>query len=330
VALKDLKQFAKRSKLLLIIYMIYENWSAKRRFKSGNIVGSAGVVETKVSDTLRYINRTFDDYLKYSDIPIQGLQDKTVLEIGPGDNLGVALKFLAAGAKRVICIDRYAAKCDPKYERQIYSTLRESLNDSGKQNIDRAINLDNDGIEVNPEKLLYSSGIGIEEAEKVVARESVDFIVSRAAIQHLYDVDIALSVMDRLLRHGGYMIHKIDFRDLGMFSSYGFNPLTFLTISNRVYKLMTYDSGRPNRKLLRYYKQKMNSFGYHAKMLITQVVGRETEVLPHKDSIIFGIDYTSATISCVNEIRPCLADEFKDMTDEQLMVAGIFLSARKP
>src|SRR5437867_2359472 len=111
-----LKQWAKRSKTFLILYMIYDNWRRKRQFKSGNIVGSSGAIETEVSDSLDYINRTFDDYLKYSGLSTRSFQDKRVLEVGPGDNLGVALKFLAAGAGQVVCIDKFFSKCDPKYE----------------------------------------------------------------------------------------------------------------------------------------------------------------------------------------------------------------------
>ena len=43
----------------------------------------------------------------------------------------------------------------------------------------------------------------------------------------------------------------------GMFSSSGMHPLTFLTIPDSVYRLMTIDSGKPNRKLINYYRQKM-------------------------------------------------------------------------
>jgi SAM-dependent methyltransferase len=160
--------------------------------------------------------------------------------------------------------------------------------------------------------------------------ESFDFIVSRAVMEHLYDADAAFSVMDRLLVHGGSMIHKIDFRDHGMFSNYGFHPLTFLTIRDSIYRLMTYGSGQPNRKLLDYYLQKMNVLQYCQKILITHIVGNENEILPHKDTALHGIDYSDATLSLLNEIRPYLINGFKDMADEELMVAGIFLIAKKP
>jgi len=46
------------------------------------------------------MNQVFDDYLKYSGVSITMLKGKRVLEIGSGDNSGVAQKFLTAGAKQ--------------------------------------------------------------------------------------------------------------------------------------------------------------------------------------------------------------------------------------
>lgn len=41
-------------------------------------------------------------------------------------------------------------------------------------------------------------------------------------------------------------------------------------------------------------------------------------------------DYPEATISLLNKIRPKLNLRFKDLPDEELIVSGIFLVARKP
>lgn len=126
------------------------------------------------------------------------------------------------------------------------------------------------------------------------------------------------------------MIHKIDLRDHGLFSSKGFHPLTHLTIPESLYRLMTYDSGKPNRKLINYYRQKMIDLGYDAKILISHIVSSEGEILPHKEAVIYGIDYFDYTISLIKNIRPHLMDEFKNMRDDELMVDGIFLTAKKP
>ena len=328
--LTHFRQVAKRSKTAIILYNIYSNWSAKRQFKSGDIEATSGSTHTKLilAESLDYIGQVFDDYLKYSGISINMLQDKRVLEIGPGDNSGVAIKFLLAGAKQVVGLDKFFSKQDWKQQSQIYQALREQLNDGEKQIIDEVVNLD-EGIVGDSQKLLHIYGTGIEEAGKIFEPESFDFIVSRAVFEHLFEPDIAFSVMDRLLLPGGYMIHKIDFRDHGMFSD-KHHPLTFLTIPNWIYKLMTYDSGKPNRRLISYYRRKTNELGYDTNLLITQIVGSESEILPHKETITFDVDYYDSTLSLLNEIRPHLQAEFREMPNEDLMVSGVFLVARKP
>jgi len=78
-----------------------------------------------------------------------------------------------------------------------------------------------------------------------------------------------------------------------------------------------------------YYRDKMNTLGYCTNILITQVVGCENEILPHKDATVPGLDYSDATLSCLKEVRRHLVNGFKDMPDEELIVAGIFLTATK-
>ncbi len=328
--LASLRRLAKKSKIVIISYHIYDNWCTKRRLSVGRAETFSGYTHTNtiLAQRLSYINQVFDDYLKYSGISVDTLRAKRILEIGPGDNFGVALKFLIAGAKQVVCLDKNFSKCDWEQECKIYMALREHLNDSERQIFDGVINL-NEGFEIDSTKLLYIHGIGIEEAEKIFEPESFDFIVSRAVVEELYDPDAAFSVMNALLVPGGYMLHKIDFRDYGIFSSSGHHPLTFLTIPDSMYSLMTSDSGKPNRRLINYYYRKMAVLGYDSKILITQIVGSEDKILPHKETVVFGVDYYDSTIALINRIRPHLQAEFKDMLDEELMISGIFLIARK-
>ena len=93
---------AARSKTILISHHIYDNWRAKKRFVAGDIESTSGSTHTPLAlqDSLRYIDRAFDDYLVYSGLSHEMLRDKSILEIGPGDNVGIALKFLLAGASR--------------------------------------------------------------------------------------------------------------------------------------------------------------------------------------------------------------------------------------
>ncbi len=285
----------------------------------------------RLSESLDYINTVFNDYLKYSGIAIEGLPNKKILEIGPGDNLGVALMFLASGAAQVVSLDKFFSKRDAEQERKIYQELRLQLNNYSRQFFDMAINLDCK-IEIKSDKLRYIYGHGIEEADNFLEKESFDFIVSLAVLEEIYDYDIdaAFIVMDSVLIPGGLMIHNIDFRDYGIFSRGGMHPLTFLTIPDYIYRLMTKNSRKPNRRLINYYRQKMIDLRYDTKLFVTHIVGRKEEVLPPKERIELNVDYSEATISLLNKIRPKLSNRFKDLSDEELMVAGVFLIARKP
>jgi hypothetical protein len=147
-------------------------------------------------------------------------------------------------------------------------------------------------------------------------------------LEEIYDLDPTFAAMDALLVRGGRLIHVIDLSDYGMFRNQGMHPLTFLTISEAVYKRMASDSGLPNRKRLGYYLEKMRQLGFQSKLFITSVLpgGRlepAAEYAPGK----FKSDASSRMISAV---RNRLASEFKNLDEEELLIDGVLLVARKP
>ena len=325
-----LKEFASRSKALIILHRLYENGRRRRAFVAGNTVTGYGSTHRSWSldESIRYIDSVYEDYLRYSRLDPEAFRGQNILEVGPGDNLGVALKFLAKGAERVVCLDKFYAERDTNQETAIYMAIRQALPPEQAREFDLCVNLNN-GNELNQNRLKYIHGHGIEEADKILEQSSFNFILSRAVIHNVYDLDRAFQVMDKLLTPGGYMLHKIDFTDENMFSSRGMHPLTFLTIPERIYSLMAADSGKPNRKLISYYRDKMEELGYESKILVSGILG-ERELIPHKERIEIGIDYSDATLSLINEIRPRLAIPFRSFSDQDLAATGIFLIARKP
>jgi SAM-dependent methyltransferase len=325
------KQFAQRSKLAIIGYTIFQNWRARRRFSSGKIESTSGSTHTgkTLEESLGYIDEVFDDYIKYSGITPETINGKRILEIGPGDNFGVALKLLATGAAYVVCLDKFYSTHDAEQEYLIYKALRERMDGESRTRFDEAIDLSN-GIHFNDDKLKVVYGKGIEDGKELFGPDSFDLILSRAVLEYLTDSDSAFSIMNDLLTPGGMMAHKIDLRDDEMFSSKGMNPLTFLTIPDSIYKLMTVGSGRCNRRLVDYYRQMMNCLAYDAKFFVTCIVGEESELLPHKEKIIQSVDYSERAHSLINEIRSRLHGDYKRLSDEELLISGIFLVARKP
>jgi len=111
-----------------------------------------------------------------------------------------------------------------------------------------------------------------------------------------------------------------------MFRSQGMHPLTFLTISEPIYKRMASDSGLPNRKRMGYYVEKMKQLGYQSKFFVTSVLpnGRlepAAEYAPGK---------FSRETNLVAQIRSKLANDFKNLDEEQLLIDGVLLVATKP
>lgn len=237
--------------------------------------------------------------------------------------------FLASGAAKVVSLDKSFSMRNSDKELKIYQELRRQLDDHSKNLFNKAINID-DEIKIYYDKLRYIYGYGIEEAEDLFEPGYFDFIVSRAVLEEIYAINAAFSSMNNILKPGGFMIHKIDLRDYGIFSSSGMHPLTFLTIPDSIYRFISKDSFLPNRKFINYYREKMIDLKYDAKILITHIVGKAEDLIPHKEKIKINIDYSENSISLINKIRPKLVQRYKNLSDEELLISGIFLVARKP
>jgi SAM-dependent methyltransferase len=325
-----LKKIAGQSKTLIIVHRIFDNWRRRRAFKAGNTVSAYGSTHEfwSLEKSVSYIDRVYREYLEYAGLGPEALHGKRILEVGPGDSFGVAVKFLVAGAAKVVCLDKFYSERNAEQQTRIYRELRNELSPDEARVFDECIKLNGD-IELNPERLHYIYGHGVEEADQILPPASFDFIVSRAVIHNVYDIDRGFEAMDRLLAPGGYTLHKIDLSDENMFSSRGMHPLTFLTIREPIYYLMASDSGKPNRKLIGDYREQMLKRAYETKILITAVLG-EGQLLPHKEQIAQGVDYGNKTLSLINEIRPKLAPPFRNRPDAELATTGIFLIGRKP
>ena len=335
--MSTIKELAGRSKSLIILHRIVDNWQRRRAFQSGKTTTAYGSTHESWSleKSVAYINLVYREYLEYSGLTPAGFAGKRILEVGPGDNFGVALKFLADGAAKVVSLDKFYSERNEEQQTRIYRELRKQLRPEQVAVFDDAIALGQAGeanknkIELNTSKLEYIYGHGIEEADQILEPESFHFIVSRAVLHNVYDIERGFAAMDSVLAPGGYMAHKIDFSDENMFSSRGMHPLTFLTIPERIYRLMAKDSGKPNRKLIADYRKLMRRLDYDAKLLVSSIVGAGA-LQPYKEHIEPGVDYSRETIDLIEEIRPKLASPYRSLSTENLAVAGIFLVARKP
>jgi len=321
----------KKLKYIIVFFIILKNLQMKKNLKNQQFQDSCGSTTESMSieESIKYIDTVFTDYLKFSSLQKELFKNKKVLEIGPGDNLGVALRFIILGVDKVISLDRFYSLRDKEKEKLIYKTIKQSLDSKSKEVFDNAITITDD-IKLNSDKLEYIYGFSFEESHELFQSKYFDFIVSRSVLEHINDLDKAFYVMDDILKPGGYFLHKIDLRDHNMFTGSGKHPLTFLTISNFIYKLMTNNSSLPNRKLINYYREKMTNLGYKYKIFITGIVGMEDEFSKAKLEIKKNKDYNDFNLSLIQEIKSKLNKQFKKLSETELLSNRIFLVAQKP
>ena len=311
---------------------ILHNYVTRVRAAFGRLETAHGATHRgwNAEKSLSYIQEVFDDYLAYGGLSRDDLAGKTVLEIGPGDNLGVAMEFLAAGAARVIAVEKFRPTRDPAQERQIYLTLRERHTASERARLDDAVDLSSE-IRLNPERLCCLTGLGIEDTGSTVAAGSIDLLISRAVLMEFPDSELAFRSMDRLLRPGGRSFHKIaPLHDYQMFRANGYHPLEFLTVPDALYQPMVSDSGKPNRRLLSYYRDVMRRMNYRAEFHVVRVLGSTRKYPPATWTDGIDEETRRQAAGMIATIRPRLLERYQALDDADLMTEDFFLVAQRP
>jgi SAM-dependent methyltransferase len=332
----SLRKQLKRNKWALIAYTILHSARVRWRFQQGKFDSITGSTHMKFSDeqSVAYCLRQYNEYFEYGHLTPEMLAGRTMLEYGPGDNVGVGLLFIAAGIRYYAATDKFDAIRDVEKERRIYQKLREGLtDDAARKRFDAAVDL-SQGIVFNPERVKCVYGVGAEDADTQF-KEPFDFLISRGVLQEIYEGEKLFTSMDKLLKPGGWMLHKVDHRDYGLFNANGFPALEFLTVSEGIYQLMAKKSDRPARRLMNYYRDQMRTRGYRGILYKAYLIAdyhhaNPNEIIPHKAELVKDVDYTSEHEKMIRDIRPRLVEPFRSLPEADLLVAGTFQVAQKP
>lgn len=315
-ALMSLSHQIKRITTLACAYYLVAGWNRRRHLRRGVIRTRSGTRHAglDIEASLAYIETVWQEYLAWAARPAL---NGRIVEIGPGDNFGVALMFLANGASELIAIDKFAPERDPVRQAAIYRALCERYC--------LAQYFEGEPTEATIRNFLYLPGVSAEHYFSNAPRP-FDVVISRAVLEHLDDPLAALDDMWANLRSDGLLLHRIDLRDHGMFA--GAHPLTFLTIGARVYRAMTSEIGLPNRVLLPVYRDFLRRRGWPVRLGITRLVGVPSE-FPALGWEQLPEESRHAALAAVRHIRPKLALSFREMSDEDLAVSGFVLVVEK-
>lgn len=302
---------------LACAFYLADGWRRRRRLRRGDLTTRSGARHSglPLDQSLAYIEQVWRDYLLYSG---RSSFHGHIVEIGPGDNFGVALMLLRHGAGSVTAIDKFISERDPDQQATIYSALAERH--------DMAALFDGAPGGGRIRNFQYLPGMPAEEYFEG-GRGGYDAVISRAVLEHLDDPLGALDRMWQGLRPGGILVHRVDLRDHGMFA--GRHPLTFLRIPAAIYRGIAAETGRPNRILLPAYRDFLNRQGWPFRIGITRLVGVAGE-FPAMTWEGLPAQSREAAVASVRAIRPSLAAQFRPLADPDLAVSGFVVVAEKP
>jgi SAM-dependent methyltransferase len=308
------REIIRRSIPLTCVVYVADNALASLGALRGPTPEHLGGVDVQAD--LTYARKIACEYIERARGTLKG----RVAEVGPGGSAAVALFLLDAGCERVVLIDRFPFRHDPRLMTEVYRRVREGSAEL-RRRLSPIVDPDHiDGIDWF---------VGEEAAAENFFRRHTgyDAILSCAVLQHLYDPLDALTAMTGALNPGGLMLHQVDLRDLGMFTNGGHHELTFLTIPKWLYPRMTRGRGRPNRILFHRYRDLLRTLPLEAELMVNHLVGVGPVEAAPLDRLA-----PSALKQSVKEVqlmRKRLAPEFRGVADEDLAVASFFLRATR-
>lgn len=233
------------------------------------------------------------------------IKDKTVLEIGPGELLGVILLFALYGARRAVVIDKYEEYRDDDRARSILKELKNRIPDDAKRSWAQYVD-DDWRIRIGGGALEYAHGVEFENVSSDVLAPPFDLICSNAVLEHVADMEGCFRRHADLLRSRGLAIHQVDLRSHDAAESH---PLEFLEYPDWLWKAMNGRMGGPNRIQAPEYRALAADHGFEMLQLIPTSELSGEEVQRHRAS---------------------LARRFRDMAPEELRARSILFSMRKP
>lgn len=200
---------------------------------------------------------------------ITDVKGKTVLEIGPGNSLAIALLFLASGAKKVFLVDRYKHlfwdEADSEFHMQLMKRIEHFPFASEAF---QSINIDTSKgvIEFDHERIQYQIG---DVSYLPLENETIDIVFSNAVLEHVHEISKAIGELSRVTKSGGYGIHEIDLRDHFHIHA---NPLRLLGYPDGLWNAMTYyRPGYTNRLRLSDYTHIFEESGFLTiKVIVTR------------------------------------------------------------
>lgn len=186
------------------------------------------------------------------------LKGKSILELGPGADLGIGLLLLAYGAEKYSSLDvnNLVATVPAEFYEQLFSR------------IEKAPFLHADIEELRVQLEFTVSGRNrrlnyVHDPEfdlMQFAKDDVDIIFSQAAFEHFDDVQETFLQLTKIVRPGAVLVAEIDLSTHTRWIR-DFDPLNIYRYSDLYYRLMSFP-GSPNRVRPHQYRRYLEELGW--------------------------------------------------------------------
>ncbi|RKZ33510.1 hypothetical protein DRQ33_04155 [bacterium] len=168
-------------------------------------------------------------------------KDKTILELGPGDNLGVGIILLSRGVKQYNAIDinNLIVRTPDEFYEELFRQLENSTQQDISSLREQLKSLENNTIAgIN---YVYSPEFDLS----VFKDKDIDFIFSQAAFEHFDDVGKTIEQISEISKSGTILVAKIDLRTHSRYVREK-DPLNIYRYPDWLYNLLKFQ-GSPNR-----------------------------------------------------------------------------------
>jgi SAM-dependent methyltransferase len=223
-----------------------------------------------------HVHNVFEAYRRH----LRGRRDDfaglRILEIGPGEHLGIPLLFVAAGAREVACVDHTReVRNDAPEVRRMYEGLRSRIDGAGaRARFDGALAGLRDCEKPGAQPIAYRPHLPLEDATPdLIGR--FDLIVSMSVLEHVRAPRAAMGRMYECLQPGGWMAHCVDLASHDRYESY---PLEFLEVGERLWDLQFSNLGGPNRLRIGDYRRLLDETGFTEVYLFADRTFSERDV----------------------------------------------------
>jgi SAM-dependent methyltransferase len=191
------------------------------------------------------------------------LANRSVLELGPGSDLGIGLLLLAKGAERYTAVDVH--NLVERAPSGFYDALFRKIKSPDVGDVRNQLNCFRAGI---PSRLNYrvSSDFNLVSA---AGTQMIDLVVSQAAMEHFEDVDTVFRQLTQVCRPGAILIAEVDLKTHSRWIL-DRDPNNIYRYPDWLYNLFRF-RGQPNRLRPQDYKRALEKHGWQNVQIVPQV-----------------------------------------------------------